>query len=331
MAVMDKKGNVLIIKLGALGDVLRTTSLLRRLSGRITWVTGRECLPLLAQTPRIQRLVPLAEASSLRRLSFDRVINFDEDPRACRLAAAVAARRRTGAWTVDGRIAYCAASAPWFDMSLISRLGREAADQIKARGRRSYQDYLFAACGLRFHGEEYVLPLRPARAEAGVVALESRVGEQWPAKAWGGYAALRDSLREEGFRPVELRPRRRLADYLDDINRAGIVVTGDTLAMHVGLALRKKVIALFTCTSPDEIHGYGRLIKLVDARLLKNFYRRDRAPGAASTISPGEILRAVRLLRTHPPRFRGGGAQLEAPVRASGKSPEALRFGLRAA
>lgn len=284
---------ILIIKLGALGDVVRTTPLLRRLSGRITWVTDAECLPLLAGAPRLDRVLPLSEASSLRGRPFDWVVNFDEDLRACRLAASVSARRRTGARLDDGRVAYCADSAPWFDMSLVSRLGREAADRLKSRGRRSYQDYLFAACGLDFRGEEYVLPVRPASAPADKVALEARAGEKWPMKAWPGFPALAESLREEGLRPFLLKPRRRLADYLADINQASLVVAGDTLAMHVGLALRKQVVALFTCTSPEEIHGYGRLTKLVDAGLRENFYRRDRPRNARTSITPARVLGAI--------------------------------------
>ena len=289
--------NILIIKLGALGDVVRTTPLLRRLSGRITWVTGSECLPLLAGAPRLDRVLPFSEASSLRARTFDLIINFDEDIRACRLASSITARRRIGTRLDGGRVAYCAGSAPWFDMSLVSRLGRAAADRLKARGARVYQDYLFEACGLRFQGEEYILPVRPTHASPDAVALEGRVGEKWPMKAWPGFKTLAVALREEGLRPFTLRPRQSLTDYFEDINRASIVVTGDTLAMHAGLALGKKVVALFTCTSPKEIHGYGRLTKLVDPRLLENFYRRDRPDGTRASIPPSRVLAAIVRLR----------------------------------
>ena len=285
--------DVLIVKLGALGDVLRTTPLLRRLPGRITWVTDAAALPLLDGAPRVDRVLPLSAAASLRARPFDLVLNFDEDPRACRLASSVSARRRIGARMDGGRVVYCARSAPWFDMSLVSRLGREAADRLKSRGRRAYQHYLFEACGLRFRGEEYVLPARAAAAPEDAVALEARVGEKWPMKAWPGYPDLAASLRQEGLRPFLLRPRARLADYIADINRASVVVAGDTLAMHVGLALRKRVVALFTCTSPDEIHGYGRLRKLVDARLSVNFYRRARPRAEPSSIAPAKVLDAI--------------------------------------
>jgi len=39
-----------------------------------------------------------------------------------------------------------------------------------------------------------------------------------------------------------------------DIDKANILIFGDTLAMHLGLALKKKVTALFICTSPWEIY-----------------------------------------------------------------------------
>jgi len=39
--------SVLIIKLGATGDVVRTTPLLRRLDGPVSWITAKSNLPLL--------------------------------------------------------------------------------------------------------------------------------------------------------------------------------------------------------------------------------------------------------------------------------------------
>lgn len=299
--------DILIVKLGALGDVLRTTPLLRRLPGRITWVTDQECLPLLAGAPRLDRVVPLSEASSLRGRAFATIINFDEDIRACRLAASLTARRRIGARLESGRVTYCRGSAPWFDMSLVSRLGREAANRLKMRGRRTYQDYLFAACGLRFLDEEYVLPIQPARSRGQAVALEARVGEKWPRKAWPGFPALAASLRAEGVRTTVLRQRWRLIDYLDDINRASLVVASDTFAMHAGLALRKQVVALFTCTSADEIHGYGLMTKLVDSRVRDFFYHRDQPRGLDTSITPGKVLNSIvrRLKQTPTPVARG--------------------------
>jgi len=56
------------------------------------------------------------------------------------------------------------------------------------------------------------------------------------------------------------------------------------LTMHLALALCKPTVALFTCTSPYEIYGYGRMRKIVNPRLHECFYRRDVAPGAEDDI-----------------------------------------------
>ncbi|MCM2266932.1 MAG: hypothetical protein NDI60_04060 [Elusimicrobiales bacterium] len=289
---------ILIIKLGALGDVLRTTPLLRRLRGPVTWITGRRALPLLAGNRRIARLLSVEDSRGLRGEKFDWVINFDEDRRACALAAAAAAPRKTGAVLAAGAVTYCAASAPWFDMSLISRLGRREADRLKYKSRKTYQEHLFCACGLEFKGEEYMLPGRFPGALAGTVAIETRAGARWPLKGWTGYRELAALLEKAGVEVRFLRQRRRLLDYLADIGRCQVLVSGDTFAMHAALALGRRAAALFNCTSPWEIHGYGRLTRLVNPGLRRLYYSTAPLTEKTPAVSPRAVYRAVmRLLR----------------------------------
>lgn len=298
--------DVLIIKLGSLGDVLRTTPLLRRLRGYITWVTRKEAFPLFANNPAVNCLLSIEQAPKLLKKKFNLVINFDEDDRACWLASDVSALKKVGVHYSGKRKVYCEGSAPWFDMSLVSRLGLEEANRLKARCRCSYQHFIFNACGLRFRGEEYMLPAAPMSSPRRTVALEPRVGPRWPAKAWNGYPELARILRREGFQVCVLKQRRRLMDYFEDINRCGILVSGDTLALHAGLALKKRVIGLFNCTSPWEIFGYGRMTKIVNPRLYKHFYHRNSAPDLARGIPVDLAAQAVRrrlcgpgAMRTH--------------------------------
>lgn len=288
---MTKK--ILLIKVGALGDVLRTTPLLRRLTGTVTWVTGRRALPLLAGNPRIARLLIPETLGKVQRERFDWVINFDEDERACALAASIRAGKKTGARLDSGKIVYCADSAPWFNMSLVSRLGRPEADRLKYRARKPYQHYLFKACGFDFNGEEYMLPGLPAPGERPLVAIEARTGPRWPLKRWSGYAALAGLLRENGVECFLLRQRRRLPDYISDIARCSLLVSGDTFAMHAALGLGRRAVAVFNCTSPWEIHGYGRLRKLVNPGLRGLFYSRRTSGGDPGDIPVKTVLKAV--------------------------------------
>lgn len=288
----------LIIKLGALGDVVRTTPLLRVLKGEVCWVTSRPALPLLPAR-RLAAALPLEAAGEIRGGRFDLVLSLDEDRRAAALASRIDAGRRIGTYLDEsGALRYTRESASWFDMSLVSRLGRAAADRRKLANTRTYQEHLFAMLGRRFSGEEYLIgpaPRIPGRAaRARRVGLDARAGARWPMKRWPGYRTLARRLEEDGLRPVFFRQRRRLEDFAADIAACDRVVCGDTLTMHLALALRVPAVALFLCTSPAEIHGYGRLAKVVSPLWKRHFYGRGRSRAPGEAVSVGEVLARAR-------------------------------------
>src|SRR5258708_6561398 len=75
---------LLIIKLDAMGDVLRTTALLPVLTVAhpgvaITWITRRESRPLLERNPYITEVFEYGQDAllQLQTRTFDRVINLD--------------------------------------------------------------------------------------------------------------------------------------------------------------------------------------------------------------------------------------------------------------
>ncbi len=72
---------VLIVKLGAMGDVIRTTPLLHILNGDVFWVTSEECLPLLPPE-HITNIVEAGKVTSvLQGITFDLVLCLDDDSR----------------------------------------------------------------------------------------------------------------------------------------------------------------------------------------------------------------------------------------------------------
>jgi heptosyltransferase-2 len=295
----------LIIKLGALGDVVRTTPLLRVLKGDVVWVAAREALPLLPRR-RLAAALSLEAAAALSRTRFDLVLSLDEDRRAAALASRVEAGRLVGTYLDSGRtLRYTPDSSSWFDMSLVSRLGRTAADRRKLANTRTYQDHLFAMLGRRFSGEEYMIGPAPRsrkrRSRPPLVGLDARAGARWPMKRWPGYRSLARRLEKDGFRTVFFRRRTRLKDFADDIAACDLMVCGDTLAMHLALALKLRAVALFLCTSPAEIHGYGRLVKVVSPLWREYFYGRGRSPEPGRSVSVDEVLGRVRAAITGRP------------------------------
>ena len=91
------------------------------------------------------------------------------------------------------------------------------------------------------------------------------------------------------------------------VNLCDIVVTGDTLAMHIAIGLGKKVIALFGPTSHVEIDLYGRGEKIYAGNSSSSFqlennklkclccYRKDCNihPNCMELITPQQVLNVI--------------------------------------
>jgi heptosyltransferase-2 len=280
---MAKQG--LIIKLGALGDVIRTTPLLRVLDAEITWVTSAPAMPLLENAGQISRVLVMDQPGFQLEHRYDLVINLEDDQSSAELAFAAGADTIIGPYINGSGITYSASSSEWFDMSLSSRYGRSKADELKMQNRKTYQEMIFSALGMTYRGEEPILTLALQKAPvSGLVGIEERAGGVWPTKRWNQYRELADRLEASGYTTKFFTQRESVVDYADDINECEFVICGDTLAMHIALALGKRVVALFTCTSPHEIYGYGRLGKVVSPLIEQYFYRREYSPEPANAI-----------------------------------------------
>jgi heptosyltransferase-2 len=296
MAADATTGSTLIIKLGAMGDVLRTTTILRVLDGPVTWVTRPASAPLLANVDRISELVLLDDAGALSGRHFERAACLDDEADACRVLERVTWKERIGAYLEDGRVRYGSSAAGWFDMGLVSRFGRERADELKQRNTRCYQDFLFEMFGKRFAGEEYFFGYEPRTDAPMSIGIEMRADTRWQLKRWGHYPQLIQRLRNDGFDIFVFEQRNDLRDFIADVNGCSVIVTGDTLTMHLGLALRKRVIAVFGPTSAPEIYDYGRLEKVVSPIECISCYLRtcDKSPNCMDLLTLDRMYDAVK-------------------------------------
>ncbi len=300
-------GDNLVIKVGAAGDVLRTTPILHVLQGPVDWVTDRAHKELVPRHPKIRSITEIDEApESLSSRDYDLVLSLDDEHKPARLASLVKAKRVVGAHLEKGQVAYTAEARPWFDMGLLSRLGKSKADQLKLENRKTYQQILFGMLGHEFHGEPYVIdrPQGGPSPDPRRVGFELRSGERWPSKRWNGFDDLERLLRKSGFNVVRFEKRSTMGEFIRDVSACGCVVSGDTLALHIALALGIGVVGIFICTSPWEVHDYGLMRRIVSPRLAEAFYRTAYMPEAVGAISVQEVfselmsLMAVRGPRT---------------------------------
>ena len=52
-------------------------------------------------------------------------------------------------------------------------------------------------------------------------------------------------------------------EFASLVNLCDVLVTSDSLAMHIGTALKKKIVACFYPTSSSEIELYNKGIKII--------------------------------------------------------------------
>lgn len=289
-------GDILIIKLGATGDVIRTTALLRAFPDNSFWITSLYNLPVVP-LPDERKFSPDQLPSWIFQHPFDCILNLEESEEMALLTQTLQAGTKIGPLPDNrGGLTYTDSSREWFDMSLISKLGREKANQLKWENRRTYQSILFSMMGKEFNGEEYLLPSFTSThsRENIMVGLEQRVGRQWPNKGWEGYGELRDRLETEGVKTRSFQDQTDILQYFADISSCHVLVSGDTLAMHVALGLGIPCITLFNCTSPWEIEGYHRLTRHISPLLSNYFYKTESNREARFAISVEAIHASVR-------------------------------------
>jgi len=269
------KQKIAIIKLGAIGDVLRTTPILRVLKGEITWITDSDSVRLLEGNPYIKEIVPFCEFNRIANKNFDWIINLEEDWRARALENMIASPKKTG-W-----------NPIWCLMSI--------DDDVKKANKETYQWHMFKSIGKKFNGQEYVLSIKPKKVKRPIIGIEMRSGDRWPTKRWHKFPELIGLLKKKGLQVKIFDFREDLKDFSKDINDCKIVVSGDTLSMHLGLALEKNVIAIFGPTSSNEIYGYGRMTKIISPLKCVCCYKRncEKKPNCMDAIKLKEVFKAI--------------------------------------
>jgi heptosyltransferase-2 len=260
---------VLIIKLGysetidssigkvtSLGDVLRTTVILYPFADdHVTWLVDEQAYPLLEGNPHINRILfyDLTSVLQLQRERFDTVINLEKVPGICALADSISAWRRYGF-----RFDELHGEAEAYDgCEKVVSLCKDG--DLKRTYQGSWQESLLQIVGAKWEGQEYLLGYCPKSEEQYDIGLNWAVGSKWPNKAWPTHKWEELKLLLDGRYSYSMQQgMENLYKYMDWINSCRMLVSNDSLGVHIALALRKKVVVLYGPTNPNETYFYGR-------------------------------------------------------------------------
>jgi len=341
---------ILVIKTAALGDVMRTTSILPGLHERyeeasITWLTAPGAVDLIRTHPLVRRIETVdlrsnqsveTAAERLSTTTWTRVLSLDDELPLARLASNVPSKRLSGVYErMDGAVAYTPDTAPWNDMGLLSVYGKTVADRLKVENQHSHARILADMLGLRMDEPKLHLTEEAtafaesfaARHELGerglVVGLNAGAGGRWDAKrlpperavelliaidqALGGRvtflilggrgeeernARILAGLSREpsGPRAVDAGTGNGLLEFGALLKRCHLVISSDSLALHMCVGLGVRVVAFFAPTSAAEIDLFGRGEKVASTSPDYCSYRRE---ADNSSITTARLLAAV--------------------------------------
>jgi len=140
---------ILIVKLDALGDVLRTTSILPALKNKypnceITWVTRKNAFTLLSGNKFISRVLAIEENYLQFILSeqFDIAICLDADPQSASVLSVANAKEKIGfVAEKNGKVVIANKEAEtWWKMGV--------NDELKMQNRITYQKHIYNICNI---------------------------------------------------------------------------------------------------------------------------------------------------------------------------------------
>lgn len=285
----------LIIKLNASGDVVRTTTILHILKenyDEIHWLTHSTNLPFIDNKFVKYRYTSLNEVP---RSEWDLVVNLEDGIEIMRYVSSINTKEIVGSYlSEDGSPNYSESMKDWFDMSLISKYGINAANELKKNNKRSYQDLIFSGLGAKFDGHPYFRPKFDSSHNivSGDIAVVKVCGKRWPSKMWSKYDELIQKLSKD-FSVSTLPDRATISDHISDVNAFKLVVCGDTLPMHIALSLGVKCVALFNVTSPHEIYDYGILTKIESPYWKKHFFSKTLEKEATDAIETETVYNSI--------------------------------------
>lgn len=266
----DNRKRVLIIKPGysetldpdatgfvSLGDILRTTVILHLFPPdqyQVTWVVDRRGVPLLKGNPFINRILVINPFTPhlLLSESFDFVINFEKEPGICAVSDRIPAWRRYG-FRLDPQT-QTAVSYDHADEALSFSTDPVA----KRRKAKSWSEILYEMLGQKYTGQPYMLGYRPPDERRYDVGFNHLIGAKFPLKRWPElcWQELHADLSQH-YSVCWQQGTNDIEDYIDWIASCRLLVSNDSLGLHVALALGKPVVALFGPTIASEVDGPG--------------------------------------------------------------------------
>jgi len=292
---------ILIIKLGAIGDVIRTTPLVVKYKQlypncKITWLTWTpDILPSL----QIDEILKWDYNSLLyaQHATWDIAINLDKEKEAGALLKVVEAKEKYGFVLKDNEIQPINSLAA-------HKFSTGMFDDVSKANTKSYLQEIFEICGFEHQGEPYLMDTHADKGYTWnlpigkkIIGMNTGCGGRWTTRLWSidKWVELAGLVRAqypdavvlllggeaENDRNKEIQQRSgatylgyfSLFEFINLVDHCDAVITQVTMGMHITLALGKKIILMNNIFNPHEFDLFGKGEIVMPDKACKCFYR----------------------------------------------------------
>lgn len=307
---------IIIIKLGAMGDVIRTTTILSELkkkygsNSKIVWVVGQESKDLLKNNSYIDQILVYSPEIVLRleHEKFDVLLSLEVAPPGTFLANMINANEKFGFYfDEDGH-----PSA--FNKESIPYLETVFSNKINKKTKKTYQETIFEIARLKYKKQPYMLSLEDEEKDYAkkllnhndekLIGINIGAGGRWKSKSWHTSkvieliklinkktkykVVLLGGKQEQELKEGVIKQLKKIKipvlqndsnnsirEYMSVINLCDIIITNDSLALHIAIGLNKKTIVLFFCTPGWQVEPYN-MAKIIESPLLGKYFMDDQ-------------------------------------------------------
>lgn len=330
---------VVLIHLGALGAVVRSTSLLQAIHRKypqchLTWITEKPADKILQNHPLIDKVstVERSDLSEIKYFNYQAVFVIDKSTKAVSIASELKYVEYYG-FKMDS---LSGAIIPANDHAYeLWELGLNNQKKFY-HNKKSEVQLQIEALDLNYQKlPEYDLPLMSIEANLlkirksefkidlrqPTIGINTGCADTIPYKKWTVeyHRKVITELLAKGFKnivllggpediernqkiaqglPVILSPMDQgLRDGLVSVAACDIVITGDSLGMHMAISQKKFVVAWFGPTVSQEIELYGRGVKLNSPLSCSPCWKRicTKTEMCYDQIDLSQVIRAVKM------------------------------------
>ncbi len=293
---------ILIIKLGAIGDVIRTTPLIVKYRElypfcHITWITNTPDVVPSEEVNTIYKF-DLASVYTVQNINFDIAVNLDKEPEACILLKDVKSKEKYGFIWHNNHIDVATLNS---EHKLITGL----FDNISKRNTKNYLEEIFEICHLKFNKEPYLLDvdidlqnkwtvIRSYANGKKIIGLNTGCGKRWTTRLWPNeyWIDLIKELLNNNYFPVLLGGEAEdennnvlvketkayypgfftLKEFIALTSNCDTVVTQVSMMMHIVTALKIPLVLMNNIFNSHEFYLYNNGIIVEPASGCDCFY-----------------------------------------------------------